>query len=220
VPRRNRVDPWGDLHAVRERGLFTGNRGCLVDDAGEVVRHHRGQLWITCVTEYQGWRHPLDAPRRWTPIFFLDDAVALAAGHRPCGLCRRSDYLSYRDAVSRSGVRPVPGAVELNRLLAGERLQPAGGAGVANRNRGFDRARDRITWPALVDTLPIGTVIVDSDRSPQLVLKDRLATFAFSGWSDSNDRPSGGTVEVLTPPTSVAALRHGFVPTLHPSADV
>jgi hypothetical protein len=211
MPRRNRVDPWGDLHAVRERGLFTGNRGCLVDDAGEITRHHRGQLWITCVTDYQGWRHPLDSPRRWTPIFFLDDAVALAAGHRPCGLCRRSDYLSYRNAVARSGVRPTLGAVDLNRLLAGERLQPG---------RGLARARDRITWPALADTLPIGTVIVDTDRIPRLVLDDRLMTFAFSGWSDSAPRPSGGTVEVLTPPTSVAALRHGFVPTLHPSADV
>jgi hypothetical protein len=211
MPRRNRVDPWGDLLAVPERGLFTGNRGCLVDDAGEVARHHRGALWITCVTEYQDWRHPLDAPRRWTPIFFLDDAVALAAGHRPCGLCRRPDYLSYRDAVARSGVRPAPGAVELNRLLAGERLQPG---------RGLDRARDRITWPAPVDTLPVGTVVVDSDRSPRLVLEDRFMTFDFSGWSDSSDRPSNGTVEVLTPPTSVAALRHGFVPALHASADV
>jgi hypothetical protein len=183
----------------------------LVDDAGEVARHHRGALWITCVTEYQDWRHPLDAPRRWTPIFFLDDAVALAAGHRPCGLCRRPDYLSYRDAVARSGVRPAPGAVELNRLLAGERLQPG---------RGLDRARDRITWPAPVDTLPVGTVVVDSDRSPRLVLEDRFMTFVFSGWSDSSDRPSNGTVEVLTPPTSVAALRHGFVPALHASADV
>jgi hypothetical protein len=209
MPRRNRVDPWGDLHAVPERGLFTGNRGCLVDDEGKIARHHRGQLWIICVTEYQGWRHPLEAPRRWTPIFFLDDAVALAAGHRPCGLCRRSDYVSYRDAVSRSGVRPAPGAVELNRRLARERLRPG---------RGLDRARDRITWPALADTLPIGTVIVDSDRSPRLVLKDRLMAFAFSGWVHSAPRPTSATVEVLTPPTSVAALRHGFVPTLHPSA--
>jgi hypothetical protein len=71
----------------------------------------------------------------------------------------------------------------------------------------------------LADTLPIGTVIVDSHR-PRLVLEDRLMTFAFSGWSDSSDRPSGGIVEVLTPPTSVAALRHAFVPTLHPSADL
>ena len=101
MPRRNRVDPWGDLHAARGRGLFTGNRGCLVDDGGEVVRHHRSSLWIACLTSYRGWRWPLADPGRWTPIFFLDDAVALAAGHRPCGLCRRDDHRSYRDAVGR-----------------------------------------------------------------------------------------------------------------------
>ena len=48
-----------------------------------MARHHRGPLWITCLLAYQGWRHPLDRPGTWTPIFFLDDAVALAAGHRP-----------------------------------------------------------------------------------------------------------------------------------------
>ena len=100
VPRRNRIDPWSDVHAASGRGLFTGNRGCLVDDYGTVVRHHRSPLWITCVTEFRDWRHPLAAPHRWTPIFFLDDAVALAAGHRPCAFCRREAYRSYRDAVS------------------------------------------------------------------------------------------------------------------------
>jgi hypothetical protein len=90
MPRRNRVDPWGDLHAVRARGLFTGNRGCIVDEREQVVRHHRSStLWITCLTEFRDWRVPLARPNRWTPIFFLDDAVALAAGHRPCATCRR-----------------------------------------------------------------------------------------------------------------------------------
>ena len=73
MTRRNRVDPWGDLHAVSTRGLFTGNRGCLVDDDGAIVRHHRSTtLWITCRTSFRGWRHPLDAPHVWTPLFFLD----------------------------------------------------------------------------------------------------------------------------------------------------
>ena len=100
MPRRNRVDPWGDLHAVPARGLFTGNRGCLVDDVGQLKRHHNGSLWIVCRTQFQDWKHPIAAPRTWTPLFFLDDAVALAAGHRPCGLCRRADYNAYRAAVT------------------------------------------------------------------------------------------------------------------------
>jgi hypothetical protein len=211
MPRRNRVDPWGDLHAVPERGLLTGNRGCLVDDHGRIARHHRGDLWISCVTDYRDRRHPLDAPRRWTPIFFLDEAVALAAGHRPCGLCRRPDHLAYKNAVGRAGAGSGPSAVELNRRLATERLRSG---------RGIDRATDRITWVAHLDTLPSGTVIVDKDSKPRLVLDDRLVSFTFSGWSDPAPRPRRATVAVLTPPTSVAALRHGFAPLLHPSATV
>lgn len=212
MPRRNRVDPWGDLHAVEERGLFTGNRGCLVNDAEEVVRHHRGQLWITCVTVFRDWRVGLARPGRWTPIFFLDDAVALAAGHRPCGLCRREAYVSYRDAVTRAGRidRPLR-ANDLNRRLASERH---------NAGRGIDRATDRLLWSAEIDRLPVGTVIVDRDRRPELVLDDRLVTFTFEGWIRPEERPSRGEVQVLTPPTSVAALAHGFTPALHPTASV
>ena len=127
MPRRDRVDPWGDLHAAPGRGLLTGNRGCLVDEAGEVVRHHASVLWISCLTEFRGWRWPLAAPRRWTPIFFLDDAVALAAGHRPCGLCRREAYRSYRGAVTAAVGSSTPlSAGELNRRLASERLAHGG----------------------------------------------------------------------------------------------
>ena len=176
-----------------------------------MARHHRGDLWITCVTEYRNWRHQVDAPRTWTPIFFLDDAVALAAGHRPCGLCRRPEYHAYREAVARTGAVSSPGAARLNRLLATERLR---------RGRGLDRAADRITWTATLEVLPRGTIILDPGRRPSLVIDDRLMSFTFSGWVDPRPRPHGGTVEVLTPPTSVAAMRHGFEPVLHPSATV
>ncbi len=211
MPRPNRVDPWGDMHAASARGLFTGNRGCLVDEGGRTVRHHRGPLWITCLLEYQGWKHPLDRPQTWTPIFFLDDAVALAAGHRPCGLCRRRAYLDYRDAVSRAeGSSRPPGAGDLNRRLARERLR---------RGRGLERAGDRIVWVARIESLPNGTVVVGASRAPLLVVEDRLMSFSFGGWANSSARPRQGSVEVITPPTSVAAMRHGFEPVLHPSAN-
>jgi len=210
MPRRNRVDPWGDLHAVNERGLFTGNRGCLVDDGGKVVRHHRGQLWIICRTEFKDWRAPLAEPGRWTPIFFLDDAVGLAAGHRPCGLCRRDAYSDYRYAVTRASrvSRPMS-ADDLNRLLAGQRHV---------RGRGLDRAPDRRLWSERIERLPSGTVIVAGDGAAKLVLDDRLLTFGFDGWHHPERRPSGDLVEVLTPPCSVSALWHGFAPVLHPTA--
>ena len=210
VPRCNRVDPFGDLHAVAERGVLTGNRGCLVDDEGRVVRHHAGNLWIACLTEFRGWRSPLAAPHHWTPIFFLDDAVALAAGHRPCALCRRDAYRSYRDAVTTAtGRLPPLTASELNRRLADERLR---------RGRGLARADDRRLWRAPLAGLPRGTVIVDGRRQPRLVLDDRTLAFSFAGWTDPEPRAPDGDIDVLTPPTSVAALANGFVPLLHPTA--
>jgi hypothetical protein len=210
MSRRNRVDPFGDLHAVPERGLLTGNRGCLVDDAGDVVRHHASGLWIACLTEFRGWRHPLAAPHRWTPIFFLDDAVALAAGHRPCALCRRDAYRSYRDAVTVAAGSPTPlSAADLNRRLVAERLR---------RGRGIDRAGDRQLWRSPIEALPAGTVVLDEHRHPRLLLDDRTLAFRFAGWTDPAPRPRAGDVDVLTTPTSVAALAHGYVPLLHPSA--
>jgi hypothetical protein len=211
TPRLNRVDPFGDLHRVSERGMFTGNRGCLVDEAGKVVRHHRGQLWITCVTAYRNWRSPLDEPGHWTPLFFLDDAVALAAGHRPCGLCRRDDYLSYRDAVQRGlGMVNRPSATDLNRMLAVERLR---------RGRGLSRAGDRKTWTADFGQLPYGTVIVGPEQRAVVIARQLLFLFSFDGWEAWKESPGTGPVQVLTPPMSVAALGHGYGPRLHHSVD-
>ncbi len=206
-PRRNRVDPWGDLHSVAARGMFTGNRGCVVDDRENVVRHHANtSLWIICATTFRDWKWPLARPRRWTPLFFLDDAVALAAGHRPCSTCRRCDYVSYRDAVTRGlALEQSLLASELNERLRAERLLPG---------RGIDRRNDRIMWTADCDTLPDGTVIVDSTGDARLVLGELMFRFAFDGWTDPLSRPRGREVRVLTPPTSVVALRNGFVPSL------
>ena len=153
MTRRNRVDPWGDLHAVDARGLFTGNRGSLVDESGAVVRHHRSStLWITCLTEFRGHRQPLADPHRWTPIFFLDEAVALAAGHRPCAYCRRADYEAYRSALARwrptavgARARPAPRQrATPPRARAVEGRRPTAVAGVrrlAPRRHGRARRR-------------------------------------------------------------------------------
>ena len=168
MPLRNRVDPFGDLHAVAARGLLTGNRGCLVDDEGAIVRRHQVRRWITCRTEYRGWRHPLAAPRRWTPVFFLDEAVALAAGHRPCALCRRDSYRAYGEAVAEATGGSVPSADELDLRLHDERRS---GRGRGGRDAGVGgRPGDgRSLWTADLADLPDATVIV-VDGSPVLVV--------------------------------------------------
>lgn len=219
MARRNRVDPFGDLHAVAARQGFTGNRGCLVNDDGRLVRHHNGSLWILCKLRFRDWRHPLDAPRTWTPLFFLDDAVGLAAGHRPCGLCRRDDYLAYRAAVTQGlgAERPVL-APELNRRLATERLGRLSRGRDRGGRRSLDRGPDRLLTAACIDDLPSGAVIVGPDRRPHVLVGDRLRAFGFGGWGEAVARPTGMDVEVITPPTSVLALANGFTPSLHPSA--
>ena len=191
---------------------FTGNRGCLVDDSRVLIRHHNGSLWIICLTEFRGWRHPLDQPHRWTPLFFLDDAVALAAGHRPCAFCRPHAYRSYRDAltVALGRDRPVH-AIEINSRLNVERLQ---------RGRGVDRGSDRRLWTTALDDLPDGTVVIGGSGEPRLVRGEHTWVFSFDGWGEPRSRPRGATVEVVTPPTSVAALIHGFEPVVHPSASL
>jgi hypothetical protein len=226
MPRRNRVDPFGDLHAVSARGMFTGNRGCLVDDDRNLVRHHHGSLWIICETSFRGWRHPLDQPHRWTPLFFLDEAVALAAGHRPCGFCRPAAYAAYRDALTAASGRTQRWtAPEMNRRLAAERL---------HRARGLDRASDRHLWTSTLGALPRGAVVlVDNieqsagetgrtsqraSRVPHLVIATGVQSFSFSGWGEAHDLAPSTVVEVLTPPLSIAALAHGFTPELDASA--
>ena len=210
MARRNRVDPFGDLHAVPQRGLFTGNRGCLVDARGRVVRHHRGDLWIICRTDFKDRRVGLARPNRWTPIFFLDDAVALAAGHRPCGECRRDAYLAYQGGVTAAlgAARPLPPR-EMNRRLHGERLGPG-------RGRGLDRGATRPTWSAPAADLPDGTVVVIGG-TPHLLRAGVVRPFSFARWARPRPAPNDD-LTVLTPPTSVLALAHGFVPELHASA--
>lgn len=212
MTRRNRVDPWGDLHAVPERGLFTGNRGGLMNQDRRLARHHVGDLWITCVLHLPGRRtpQPLDAPKRWTPLFFLDDAVALAAGHRPCAYCRRPDYNAYRDALTIALDLPKPiTAPAINRRLAAERLSPG---------RGLDRSADRRIWRADTSELPDGTVVVP-DTEAVLLLGAGAWRFGHGGWTSVGGRSAlPPVVDVLTPPTSVLALANGFAPTLHPSA--
>jgi methylphosphotriester-DNA--protein-cysteine methyltransferase len=168
-------------------------------------------LWITCKTEFRGWRWPLARPKRWTPLFFLDEAVALAAGHRPCAFCRRDDYHRYRGAVGRAaGVSKPLLATELNKRLAAERLR---------RGRGLVRAHDRRLWSAPYAELPDGTVVADREGAARLKRGGMLFRFDFEGWTSPAAFSAEQTASVLTPPTSVAALRHGYSATLHPSAN-
>jgi hypothetical protein len=200
MPRQNRVTPRGELIAVSARGLVYANRGCLHDDEGRIRRHHNGRRWIACRLSFRGWhRTPLMAPGRFTELFFLDEATAFAAGHRPCALCRREDYNRFLEQCD------ARGADEIDQQLHLERWQD-----------GQQRLHE-----SKFGALPDGAFVLDDDGSARLVCGPRLLLWTPGGYTAPVARPSGGTVAtVITPPSFVEVLSAGWegvVPLLHPS---
>ena len=203
TPRQNRVTPFSTIIATRARGQFMGNRGCLHDPSGRIVRPWRGTLWITCLTEFRRRRRPLMQPGRYTELFFLDEAVALAAGHRPCVECRRADYHRFRAAWGDAGLPSAPRAGNLDRHLHAARL----GAFAA-----------RPEWPLQdIATLPDGCFIT-RDGAALLVRQDRLMPWHPGGYGPALPRPATGLAACLTPAPMIDVLAAGYRPALHPDA--
>ena len=193
-PSRNRVTPTGEIVAIPMRGAWAGNRGIL-HEGQEIVRNHASDLWITCVLEFRGrWREQW-LPRRFTYLFFHDEAVSFAAGHRPCGECRHRDYTAYRDTwAAQLGVEP-PSAKTMNRRLHSERIE-----------RGTHRRRfHQLPWKGLPDG-----VFVLVDDVPAVVVGDELTEWTTEGYRARRPRPAQGTATVITPPSTVAVLRGGY----------
>ncbi len=189
MPERNRVTPYGEIVASALRGRWMGNRGCL-HRGHDVVRPWNGKRWIICALEFKGWVAPKWAPGRWTALFFHDEAVAFAAGHRPCALCRRADYRRYRAALGATGADAIDARLHAERL---------------------DARRKRLHAMAWRD-LPVGA-FVEVDGAAHLVLRDRLRPWnAASGYGGERTRPLRRDARVLTPPASVDVLRAGYGP--------
>ena len=207
MPLRNRVTPLGHLIADPARGLVYGNRGCLHDEEGTIRRHHAGRRWIACRLRFRGWhRHPLLQPGRFTELFFLDDATAMAAGHRACALCRRGDY-AMLTSVWASLHPDDRGADAIDARLHEERWDAA--------------ARTRRLHDLPIASLPDGAFVLADDR-PWLVRGRELVAWTPGGYGDRVRRPTRGPARVITPPSLVDVLRHGWdplVPFVHPSAD-
>ncbi|QNG18174.1 hypothetical protein G4H71_03095 [Rhodococcus triatomae] len=196
MPLRNRVTPTGELIATTSRGTLMGNRGVLHDDHRRIVRHGQTRRWIICLLEFKGRRRTVMTPHRYTELFFLDEATALAAGHRPCAECRRPEYNSYRAAwASARRLTAPPSADEMDLMLAAER-----------------RARPRRGNAA---DLPPGSMIL-VEHVPHLVLGTSVARWTPSGYVDPGPLPTG-EVPILTPETTIDALRAGYLPVLHSS---
>jgi len=205
MPLQNRVTPTGDIIATAHRGLFTGNRGIIHDPATKTLLKKRwsSPAWITCVCEFRGWRRKVMGGRSWTELFFLDEATALAAGHRPCFFCRRDDANRFRAAWEKgNGVKSIL-AREMDAVLHDERLE---------------RGRKRLhPLPMPVKKLPDGAMVQQGEDS-FLVLQGRALQWSMAGYTKVD-----GTIEdtlLLTPPSTLRAMSAGYRPVLHPSVEV
>lgn len=199
MPRQNRVTPTGELIAVPTRGLFMGNRGILHDDAGNIRRLYVGRRWIICVLSFKGRQRQVMSPGHYTELFFYDEAVAFAAGHRPCAECQRSHFDAFRRHWTRVNDPNARRVDDIDRVLHNERL-------TADRRKR--------TYRAPLDTLPDGAFI--QWDTPTLVFGARLYPWTPAGYGEPFARPSGVEVEVLTPPSLVAVLANGYPLQFHP----
>jgi hypothetical protein len=208
VPRQNRVTPLGEIVAVPDRGTLMGNRGHLHDARGRVRRSWQLTRWIACLLEFKGRRRKVMTPGHYTELFFLDEATALAAGHRPCAECRRGRFEAFRLALAAgwtSDDAPPHSATEIDSRLHADRLAPDGSKHL--------HAADLDDLPDGVFVLPPG-----GEPAPHLVFGEALLPWSAGGYAARVDRPRGAAVDVVTPELTVRAIRGGYTPELHPSA--
>jgi hypothetical protein len=210
-PLQNRVTPFGDIVATPERGLFMGNRGGCFHDENQALTHRRWatKQWITCLTSYKGWRRPLMAPHRYTELFFLDEAVAFAAGHRPCSLCRHVDFNRFVAAWTEANPDlAIPAKLRvatLDSALHAERLT---------------QARTKRTFEAKLGSLPDGTFVTFDGAESWLVSGDVLRRWSFPGYDTMHALDPTATAHVLTPRSLVRAFTAGYEPVVHASASL
>jgi hypothetical protein len=201
MPLQNRVTPFGDIVAIPQRGMFTGNRGIIHDPVSRTLLKKRWatKAWLVCRCAFKERRRAVMGGRSWTELFFLDEAVALAAGHRPCFFCRRGAAEAFRTAWAKSmGVSPPP-ATEMDAVLHAERL---------------DRGRKRLhALSDPVDILPDGAVIAAAGEG-YTIARGRAFRWTTQGYVASAEVPRADGL--LTPPSTLAAICAGYQPALHP----
>jgi hypothetical protein len=205
MPLQNRVTPEGNIIATADRGTMMGNRGGQLHTVSKVLTSRRwtSRQWICCRLNFNGRRRKVMAPNRYTELFFLDEATAFAAGHRPCFECRRHDFLTFAslwsvDVADSERAR----ALEMDLTLHTERLNP-------------DRSK-RI-WRSELASLAPGVMVLH-DGAPHLWFARRLLRWSPAGYVASTPVSDGASVDVLTPPSIARVLSRGYPAGVHPSA--
>ncbi|MGH7494441.1 MAG: hypothetical protein ACREOO_18875 [bacterium] len=207
MPRRNRVTPLGEIIATPARGTLMGNRGCLHNRQQQIIRPYQIQRWIICQLQFKGWHRPIMKPGHYTELFFLDEATALAAGHRPCAECSRTRFEEFRLLWARA-----------NAELAGEPRPRAGTIDNALHRERLDAAQEKMVYSEKLGALPDGSfVLLANDRQPYLVFRDFLLAWSPEGYHRRIILEAGLTVGVLTPRSIVNTLAQGYDASIHPS---
>jgi hypothetical protein len=210
MPRQNRVTPFGEIVAVPDRGTVMGNRGRLHDEQGRIRRPWQVKRWLVCRLEFNGRHRVVMAPDRYTELFFLDEPTALAAGHRPCFECRRKSYQAFVDAWVAGNAdilgKGRPSADLIDGHLHGERVGPD---------------RSKLTFRASINDLPDGVLVTQGEAGDRahLLRRGRLLAWSPGGYTGGRSLSDGEEVSVLTPRSTVAAIRAGYNPEFHASAE-
>jgi hypothetical protein len=208
MPKQNRVNPFGELVVTAARGRWMGNRGCLHDMNGKLTdKRWTRKPWVTCELQFRERRRQIMTPGQYTELFFLDEATAFAAGHRPCAECRRTSYDRFKSAWIAANHARVPGTTikEIDDILHCERV---------------DRhTRLQLTWESTLSDLPEGTLVqLSASNDAWLLWGGRLWKWGADGYSTTRTIPSSSRVTVLTPESICLTFMSGYRPQVHLSA--
>ena len=199
MPRQNRVTPFGDIVASPARGTLMGNRGCLHDAAGRITRPYRLTAWIYCLLEFKGRRRAVMSPGKYTELFFLDEATALAAGHRPCAECQRGRYNEFMACWGKANAG----------LLGEEKLRAPVVDAVLQRER-MGKGGEKVKWRARLGELPVGVMVEVGEGKAGVVVEGGVKGWATHGYAAKAKLPKNFVGEVLTPRSVVNAIDVGF----------
>ena len=203
MPRQNRVTPFGNLVAIEARGTLMGNRGILHDDQQQIIKRWTHINWVTCTLDYNERKRDVMSPGKYTELFFLDEATALAAGHRPCGRCRKEAFKRFTQLFRTANQARLPEfRDDIDRLLHFDRLA------------GYGRWKHWRTYLAPLNRLPDG-VFVACDEQPKLLWNGMLHTWTPAGYREAVAVNAWQEVEVLTPLATTSTLACGYRPQVH-----
>ena len=210
MPLQNRVTPFGEIVAVRDRGSFMGNRGRIHNEQRELKpRHWERKAWITCLLEFKERHRRVMAPSTYTELFFLDEATSFAAGHRPCAECRHSDAKRFKNLWLEANGALLQGKAgkmsNMDAVIHSERIRADG---------------TQRRWEARICDLPDGVMVLADDPTTAFLLrKGCLYRWSPAGYVEKKAVPSGQTVTVLTPASVTGVLTAGYRPVVHQSID-